>query len=39
MIGISYEIDFSFFTSRIVIVWLISELALASANDKFVLSD
>ena len=39
MVGTSYEIDFSFFSSRVVLLWLISELALASANEKFVLSD
>ena len=37
MIGTSYEIDF--FLSHIVLSWLISALALASANEKFVLSD
>ena len=37
MIGTSYEIDFSFFPSHIVLLWLISELA--SANEKFVLLD
>ena len=39
MIGTSYEIDFLFFPSRIVLLWLISELALASANKKFVIAD
>ena len=37
MIGTSYEIDFSFFPSHIILLWLISGLALASANKKFVL--
>ena len=27
MIGASYEIDFSFFPSRVVLLWLISGLA------------
>ena len=39
MIGTSYETYFSFFPSHIVLLWLFSELALASANEKFVLSD
>ena len=39
MIGTTYEIDFLFFPSHIVFLWLISELALASAKEKFVLSD
>ena len=39
MIGTSYEIDFLFFPSHVVLLWLISELALASANEKFVLWD
>ena len=39
MIGTSYEIDFLSFLSHIALLWLISELALASANKKFVLSD
>ena len=39
MIGTSYEINFSFFPSHSVLLWLISELALAFANEKFVLLD
>ena len=39
MIGTSYEINFLFFPPHIVLLWLISELPLASANEKFVLSD
>ena len=41
MIGTSYEIDFLFFTFHIVFMVnkRISELALAFANEKFVLSD
>ena len=38
MIGTSYAIDFSFFPSHIELLWLISESALASGNEKFVLS-
>ena len=38
MIGTSYAIDFSFFPSHIELLWLISESALASVNEKFVLS-
>ena len=39
MVGTSYKIDFSFFPFHIVLLWLISRLALACANEKFVLSD
>ena len=39
MIDTRYEIDFLVFPSHIVLLWLISELVLASANEKFVLSD
>ena len=40
MIGTSYEIDFFFrFILYFIDNWRISELALASANKKFVLSD
>ena len=38
VIGTTYEIDFFVFSSRIVLLRLISEVALASANKKLVLS-
>ena len=37
IIGTSYEIDFSFFLSHIVLLWLISGLALDSHNETFAL--
>ena len=39
MIATSYKVDFSLFLPQIKILWLISGLALASANKKFVVSD
>ena len=39
MIGTSMKLIFHFFPSHIVLLWLISGLVLASANEKFVLSD
>ena len=39
MTGTSYEIDLSFFSSHIVPLWVISKLAIASANEIIVLSD
>ena len=39
MIATSYKVDFSLFLSQNIVLWLISKLAFAFANEKFVLLD